>query len=134
MTLNEITYSETRQVSEGAWIKIGLKATLEKTDNPDEALSIIKTKVSEYHNLPQVIPTNQVDKQKGDTRAIIQGIASCVEIEGENGLKSFELRARNTPGALEIYNKQLATLLNGKPTDKQIAKSHRQQNGKVKLP
>ncbi len=138
MHINNIITSYSFNPNTGEyWGKKEVSVHLNEGDNPDAANELSQTATIKYLSemKPPNPPTVQVDK-KGDSEkaAVVKGIISCESIDGEDGLKTFELRARNTPGAMEYYNAHLDKLLKGKPTDKQIAKSHIRKNGKVQLP
>ena len=103
MIIDRISYKKVYPISSFCTEHIGLEASLDKDENPEEALNKLKVIVDTLHaetltQLDLCRGSKVVDVQAANVPDEIQGtldgINACTEIEGGDGLKSYWLRSK----------------------------------------
>lgn len=126
MKIDRIQYKKIFPLGSYTTEHIGLEASLDENENPEEALTKLITITNELHSatiatLEEYRGTTtrtigeqeqQVEKIPDEIQSMLDGINGCTELEGQDGLKSFWLRSKGNLALSTAYKNKEKQLQN----------------------
>lgn len=105
MKIDRISYGKSFENAAGLWEKIGLEASLEPGETPEQAYDQAKEIIDGWHTSANRFPEVHVSRLQQDP--VLESILSCNDI---TTLKSYQFIAKQDEKTLSAYNQKLEEL------------------------